>query len=57
LSKTVKQPKKVSRVETDLLGYFKVIGALARALDGKERLAVLHGVFHPDGERFAFDWD
>lgn len=48
---------RLSRVGTDLLGYFKVMGAPARALDGKERLAVLHGVFHPDGERFAFDWD
>lgn len=48
---------RLSRVETDLLGYFKVMGAPARALDGKERLTVLHGVFHPDGERFAFDWD
>ncbi|MEA5058973.1 MAG: PrgI family protein [Candidatus Pelethousia sp.] len=48
---------RLSRVETDLLGYFKVMGAPARILDGKERLAVLHGVFHPDGERFAFDWD
>lgn len=48
---------RLSRVETDLLGYFKVMGAPARVLDGKERLAVLHGVFHPDGERFAFDWD
>lgn len=48
---------RLSRVETDLLGYFKVMGAPARVLDGNERLAVLHGVFHPDGERFAFDWD
>lgn len=48
---------RLSRVETDLLGYFKVMGAPARALDGKERLSVLHGVFHPDGERFAFEWD
>ena len=47
---------RLARVETDLLGYFKVMGASARALDGKERLAVLHGVFHPDGERFAFEW-
>lgn len=48
---------RLSRVEADLLGYFKVMGAPARVLDGKERLAVLHGVFYPDGERFAFDWD
>lgn len=48
---------RLARIETDLLGYFKMMGAVSRALDGKERLEVLHGVFHPDGERFAFDWD
>ena len=43
-------------IETDLLGYFKMMGAAARVLDGAERLEVLHGVFHPDGELFRFDW-
>ena len=33
------------------------MGALAKALDGKEWLALLHGILHPDGERFSFDWD
>ena len=44
------------RIETDLLNYFKVMGARARVLDGKERLEVLHGIMHPDGDRFLFDW-
>ena len=44
------------RIETDILGYFKVMGAAARALNGKERLEVLHGIMHPEGERFHFDW-
>ena len=44
------------RIETDILGYFKVMGAAARALNGKERLEVLHGIMHPEGERFQFDW-
>ena len=48
---------RLNRIETDLLGYFKVMGVPARALDGKERLSALHGVFHPDGEPFRFDWD
>ena len=43
-----------SRITLDALNYFKVMGALAKALDGKEWLAVLHGVLHPDGERFSF---
>ncbi len=47
---------RLNRIETDLLGYFKVMGVPAHALDGKERLSALHGVFHPDGEPFAFDW-
>ena len=34
-----------------------MIGAAARVLDGKQRLEVLHGIFHPDGERFNFAWE
>lgn len=34
-----------------------MIGAAARVLDGKQRLEVLHGLFHPDGERFNFAWE
>lgn len=47
---------RLERIETDLLGYFKMMGAAAHVLDGAERLEVLHGVFHPDGELFRFDW-
>ena len=46
-----------SRITLDALNYFKAMGALAKALDGKEWLAVLHGVLHPDGERFSFAWE
>ncbi len=38
-----------SRIETDTLNRFKVMGAGARVLDGKERLALLHGLLHPEG--------
>ena len=48
---------RLNRIETDILHHFKIIGAAARPLDGKQRLALLHGIFHPDGERFIFDWD
>ena len=48
---------RLNRIEVDTLNHFKVIGAAARTLDGKQRLAVLHGIFHPDGERFHFEWD
>ena len=46
-----------SRIILDALNQFKVIGALAKALDGREWLALLHGILHPDGDRFSFDWD
>ena len=48
---------RLARIETDTLNHFKVIGAAARVLDGKQRLEVLHGIFHPDGERFNFAWE
>jgi len=48
---------RLARIEADSLNHFKVMGAAARVLNGKERLSVLHGIFHPDGERFAFEWD
>ena len=48
---------RLARIETDTLNHFKVLGAAARTLDGKQRLEVLHGIFHPDGERFNFSWD
>jgi hypothetical protein len=55
---TLKAAKaRLSRIETDVLNLFKVIGAAAKVLDGKERLQTLHGIFHPDGERFSFEWD
>ena len=36
---------RLARIETDTLNHFKVIGAAARVLDGKQRLEVLHGIF------------
>ena len=49
---------RLSRIETDVLNNFKVLGVAARPMDGQERLGVLHGIFHPEGEpfRFSFDW-
>ena len=46
-----------SRILLDALNHFKVIGALAKAMDGREWLDLLHGILHPDGERFSFAWD
>ncbi len=49
---------RLERIETDILANFKVLGVKARCLDGYERLAILHHIFHPAGERkFRFAWD
>ena len=48
---------RLARIETDILNNFKVLGVTARPLNGQERLKVLHGVFHPDGEPFSFSYD
>ena len=47
---------RLARLETDILNNFKVLGVSAHPLNGAERLKVLHGVFHPAGEPFSFDW-
>ncbi|MCO7137703.1 ATP-binding protein [[Clostridium] leptum] len=47
---------RLARLETDILNNFKVLGVSAHPLNGAERLKVLHGVFHPEGEPFSFDW-
>ena len=56
---TLKEAKpKLERIESDIISNFKVLGANARALNGAERLAVLHGQLHPDGkDDFYFDWN
>lgn len=48
---------RLSRIETDVLNNFKVLGVTARPLSGYEHLKVLHGVFHPEGEPFSFSFD
>ena len=56
---TVKAAKpRLDRIETDLLNNFKRLGVTAEPLDGKERLALMHGMFHMDEQRdFNFSWD
>ena len=49
---------KLMHVETNLQNNFKRIGVQSKALNGKERLQLMHAMFHmgePD-EKFAFDW-
>lgn len=46
-----------ARITMDVLNHFKGMGALARVLNGREWLEVLHGILHPNGERFSFEWE
>ena len=48
---------RLARIETDILNNFKVLGVSARPMTGYDRLEVLHGIFHPQGEPFRFSWD
>ena len=49
---------RLDRIETDLLNNFKRLGVAAEPLDGKERLALMHGMFHIDEQTdFQFSWD
>ena len=48
---------RLERVESDLMGNFKKLGVQSQPLDGRERLALLHGQLHPGGrEPFRFSW-
>ena len=48
---------RLERVELDILNNFKRLGAQTSSLDGKERLALMHAMFHMDTqEPFRFDW-
>ena len=48
---------RLARIETDILNNFKVLGVSAHPMTGYDRLEMLHGIFHPEGEPFRFSWD
>jgi len=54
----VKEAKpRLDRIETDLLNNFKRLGVSAEPLNGKERLGLMHGMFHIDEHTdFNFEW-
>ena len=50
---------RLERIEADVLANFKTLGVRAHSLNGYERLHLLHGIFHMDGQtpfRFSWDW-
>lgn len=49
---------RLDHVQTNLMNNFKRLGVVARPLNGKERLRLMHDMFHMgDNDRFHFDWD
>ena len=55
---SMKQAKpRLMHIEIDLLNNFKKLGVRAKVLSGKDRLRLMHSMFHMnDAEKFAFDW-
>ena len=55
---SMKQAKpRLMHIEMDLLNNFKRLGVRAKILNGKDRLRLMHSMFHMrDDEKFAFDW-
>lgn len=48
---------RLQHVETDLLNNFRRLGVRAKTLNGKERLHLMHSMFHMgDEDKFRFDW-
>ncbi|MCD7920577.1 MAG: ATP-binding protein [Clostridiales bacterium] len=56
---SMKQAKpRLDHVQTDLLNNFHRLGVSARVLNGKERLRVMHSMFHMGSrDKFYFDWN
>ena len=49
---------RLERIEMDVMNNFKRLGVACAPMDGMERLRLLHGIFHMDGqEPFRFSWD
>lgn len=50
---------RLEHVQTDLLNNFKRLGVVANVLSGKERLGLMHAIFHMGDlrDRFSFDWN
>lgn len=58
-AESMKQAKpRLEHVQTDLLNNYRRLGVAAKVLNGKERLQLMHSIFHMgDLEKFMFEWD
>lgn len=56
---SMKQAKpRIDHVQTDLLNNFRRLGVTAKVLNGKERLQLMHNMFHMgDNDKFMFEWN
>ena len=49
---------RLTHIENDLLNNFRRLGVIATPLNGKERLHLMHSMFHMgDDDKFSFDWN
>ena len=49
---------RLDHVQTNLMNNFKRLGVVAKVLNGKDRLQLMHAMFHVgDNDRFYFDWN
>ena len=55
---SMKQAKpRLNHIENDLLNNFRRLGVIATSMNGKERLRLMHAMFHMgDNDKFFFDW-
>ena len=58
-AETVKKARpRLAHIQNDLLNNFRQLGVRARPLDGRERLKVMHDLFHMGDveDKFRFEW-
>ena len=49
---------RLERIESDIINNFKKLGVIATPVNGRERLKIMHGMFHTDEKTpFNFSWD
>ena len=49
---------RLERIESDIITNFKKLGVIATPVNGRERLKIMHGMFHTDEKiPFNFSWD
>ncbi len=55
---SMKQAKpRLTHIEIDILNNFRKLGVRAKVMNGKERLHLMHSMFHMgDTDKFLFDW-